>query len=55
MRDVAAGGGGFRNRYPKLAQLLDAAEDDVLAYRAFPREHWRQIWSNTPLERLNAE
>ncbi len=55
VRDVAAGGGGFRNRYPKLAQLLDAAEDDVLAYRAFPREHWRQIWSNTPLERLNAE
>lgn len=28
---------------------------DVLAYLAFPREHWRQIWSNNSLERLNRE
>jgi putative transposase len=27
----------------------------VLAYLAFPPEHWRQIWSNNPLERLNKE
>jgi hypothetical protein len=27
----------------------------VLAFTAFPREHWRQIWSNNPLERLNKE
>jgi putative transposase len=46
---------GFRVRYPKLAALLDEAEADVLAYLAFPREHWRQIWSNNPLERLNRE
>jgi transposase-like protein len=46
---------GFRSRYPKLAALLDAAETDVLAYLAFPSEHWRQIWSNNPLERLNRE
>jgi transposase-like protein len=46
---------GFRARYPRLAALLDAAEDEVLAYLAFPREHWRQIWSNNPLERLNKE
>jgi len=46
---------GFRARYPKLAALLDAAETDVLAYLAFPPEHWRQIWSNNPLERLNRE
>ncbi len=46
---------GFRTRFPKLAQLLDDAEEDVLAYLAFPREHWRQIWSNNPLERLNKE
>src|SRR4051794_6003210 len=45
----------FRARFPKLAQLLDEAEADVLAYLAFPREHWRQIWSNNPLERLNKE
>jgi hypothetical protein len=35
--------------------LLDGAEDKVLAYLAFPPEHWRQIWSNNPLERLNKE
>jgi putative transposase len=45
----------FRPRYPKLAGLLDDAEADVLAYLAFPAEHWRQIWSNNPLERLNRE
>ena len=46
---------GFRPRHERLADLLDAAEPDVLAYLAFPREHWRQIWSNNPLERLNKE
>ncbi len=46
---------GFRPRYPKLAVLLDDAESDVLAYLAFPSEHWRQIWSNNPLERVNRE
>ena len=42
---------GFRTRFSKLAQLLDDAEEDVLAYLAFPREHWRQIRRNNPLER----
>ena len=46
---------GFRTRSPRLAGLLDDAEADVLASLAFPREHWRQIWSNNPLERLNTE
>ncbi len=46
---------GFRARYPRLASLLDEAEPDVLAYLAFPPEHWRQIWSNNPLERVNKE
>jgi transposase-like protein len=45
----------LRLRYPKLATLLEEAEADVLAYSAFPVEHWRQIWSNNPLERLNRE
>src|SRR6266581_4355110 len=46
---------GLRARFPRAASLLDEAEEDVLAYLAFPREHWRQIWSNNPLERLNRE
>ena len=41
--------------FPRLAQLLEEAEDDVLAYLAFPLEHWRQIWSNNSLERVNRE
>lgn len=51
-RQVAA---SFRERWPRLAALLDEAEADVLAYLAFPREHWRQIWSTNPLERLHKE
>src|SRR6266498_567573 len=46
---------GFRPRWPRLAQLLDAAEDEVLTYLAFPQEQWRQVWSNNPQERLNKE
>ena len=39
----------FRPRFGRLAELLDAAEADVLAYLAFPAGHWRQVWSNNPL------
>jgi putative transposase len=46
---------GFRERFPRLAILMDAAETDVLAYLAFPSEHWRPIWSTNPLERLHKE
>jgi putative transposase len=45
----------LRPRFPRVAQLLDEAEDEVLAYLTFPQEHWRQIWSNNPQERLNKE
>ena len=45
----------FRKSFPRVADLMDEAEADVLAYLAFPHEHWRQIWSNNPLERLNTE
>jgi hypothetical protein len=33
-------------KFPKAAEHLDAAQHDVLAFAAFPREIWRQIWSN---------
>ncbi len=45
----------LRERAPKLAELMDAAREDVLAYTAFPRDHWAQIASTNPLERLNGE
>ncbi len=46
---------GFRPRWPRLAELMEEAEPDVLAYLAFPPAHWRQLWSTNPLERLNKE
>jgi transposase-like protein len=46
---------GFRQRWLRLADVLDAAETEVLAHLAFPPEHWRQIWRTHPLERLNQE
>ena len=45
----------LRERAPKLAALMDASLDDVLAYTAYPKEHWPQISSTNPLERLNGE
>ena len=42
-------------RYPDAAQHLDNARAELLAFTAYPREIWRQIWSNNPQERLNKE
>ena len=42
-------------QFPRVAELMTAAKTDVLAFAAFPPEHWRKIWSNNPLERLNKE
>jgi len=45
----------LEGKFPKAAGHLDAAQSDLLAFTAFPREIWRQIWSNNPQERLNKE
>jgi transposase-like protein len=45
----------LRARFPKLAALMDEAEDDVLAFMNFPRQHWQKLHSTNPLERLNKE
>ncbi len=42
-------------RFPEAAALLEEAASDLLAFTAFPKEHWRQLWSNNSLERLNKE
>jgi transposase-like protein len=41
--------------YPKAAALLLEAESDILAYKSFPKEHWRRIHSTNLVERLNKE
>ncbi len=42
-------------QFPAVATLLVAAREDLLAFCAFPPEHWRKIWSTNPLERLHRE
>lgn len=42
-------------RWPKAAEVLLDAENDILAYMKFPKEHWKRIYSNNVLERLNKE
>ena len=42
-------------KLPAVAAHLEAARPDILAFTGFPREIWRQIWSNNPNERLNRE
>jgi putative transposase len=45
----------IRPKVPKLAAIMDEAEDDVLAYMTFPKEHRAKLHSTNPIERLNGE
>ena len=42
-------------RFPEAAAMLAEAAPEVLAFTACPLAHWKQVWSNNPLERLNRE
>lgn len=42
-------------KLPDVHEHLDGARADILAFTAFPKDVWTQIWSNNPAERLNRE
>jgi putative transposase len=50
--DLAA---SLAERFPKAAELMEKAREDVLAFRHFPQQHWKKVWSTNLLERLNEE
>jgi len=45
----------LRRPLPKVAALLEEAEEDLLAFYAFPLDHWPKLRSTNPLERVNRE
>ncbi len=45
----------LETQFPEVATSLRDAREDLLAFSAFPLEHWRKVWSTNPLERLHGE
>ena len=45
----------LQDPFPQVASRLGEAGPDVLTFSSFPVAHWKKIWSNNPLERLNKE
>jgi len=50
--DLAA---SLAERFPRAAELMLEAKEDVLAFRHFPQQHWKKVWSTNLLERVNEE
>jgi putative transposase len=42
-------------QFPKVKEMLLEAKDDLTAFAAFPKRHWKKIQSTNPLERINRE
>jgi len=47
--------GQLDGRLDVVSAMLRDAKEDLLAFSSFPQSHWTKIWSNNPLERVNAE
>jgi putative transposase len=47
--------GTLRRQFPDVADKLEDAGEDLIAFSAFPSPHWTKLWSTNPLELVNAE
>jgi transposase-like protein len=52
---LSAAVAALEGKLDKVAALLEAAEEDLLAFYRFPAAHWSKLRSTNPLERLNKE